>query len=184
MLKHVVAEIHAFFRASLSLGFVAALRRAAKSPSSLSEVVGGRRGGGACTSQGSRSVPSGGAVEAYKVQVLVQVMHGFLTDTLKKRRQSVSRMQSVRDLTSLPDRTMYHVILSRHHASRRGRKFADISSSPSVVRDATISSSLRSPSGSDSFTFRSPATRSLVPLGSSLSAATTLSIAEVSSGAR
>ena len=42
---HVAARIHTFSLTSRGLGFGMALRRAAKSPSSLVRVVGGRRGG-------------------------------------------------------------------------------------------------------------------------------------------
>ena len=41
---HMTAEIQAFFRASHAFGFVIALRRAAKIPSSLVGVFRGRRG--------------------------------------------------------------------------------------------------------------------------------------------
>ena len=41
---HMVSDIHTFFRASLNLGFKTALRRSAKSPSSLVGVVRGWRG--------------------------------------------------------------------------------------------------------------------------------------------
>ena len=56
---HVVAKIHAFSPASLALGFSTALRRSAKSTSSLVGVVRGWRGGGACASKGNLSVTSG-----------------------------------------------------------------------------------------------------------------------------
>ena len=41
---HVATKIHAFFQASLALGFATALRRPVKVPYSLVGVVGGRRG--------------------------------------------------------------------------------------------------------------------------------------------
>ena len=59
-----------------------------------------------------------------------------------------------------------------------------MSSIPTVVSNAAIYSSLRSPFGYAKLTFMSPATSSSAPRGHSLSAATTISIIEVSSGAR
>ena len=59
-----------------------------------------------------------------------------------------------------------------------------MSSSPASVSAAAISVPLPLFSGSDKVVFRSPATISAVPWGCSLSAATTLSIVEVLSGAR
>ena len=59
-----------------------------------------------------------------------------------------------------------------------------MSSRPASVSAAVISVPLLSFYGSSRALFRSPATTSTLPLGLSLSAETTLSIVEVSSGER
>ena len=59
-----------------------------------------------------------------------------------------------------------------------------MSSSPASNSAAAVSVPLLLFSGSDKVVLRSPATSSVVPRGRSLSAETTLSIVEVSSGAR
>ena len=97
-------------------------------------------------------------------------------ETFPKRWRFVPRMWSVQDFNYLPSRIILHVLPSRHHERRCGRKCADISLIPSAAIAAAISSPLRLPSGSDRFTLKSPATNSSAPLGRSLIVATTLSI--------
>ena len=127
-----------------------------------------------------------GTTEASKDQVVVQVMPEVLDGKIPKE-MTIHPYNAIHPrphLTSLPARTMIHVLPSRHHGHRCGRKWSYMSSSPFKVSATDIYSPLRSPSGSKSFKSRYPATSSLAPQSRSLSAETTLSIIEMSLGAR
>ena len=92
-------------------------------------------------------LPPGGSAKIPQIHVVFCVLYGFLDGDVLEQTVLCHKIQSVRELTTLPRQSILHIWPYCSYEVRRGRKWTDMSYSPVSKRYYAITSSIPFPYG-------------------------------------